>query len=262
VRRAEAQRLPARDPKIGWLDRLVLIPFLLFVLVEQALMRLTRGGRTTFFDTADFPWIAPIEASWTRVRAELDAVLERLDRVPNFQDIQLEQRAITLDDGWKTFFFYGYGREHEKNIARCPETHRLLTSIPGLTSAFFSILKPKKRLRPHRGPYRGVLRYHLAVRVPKAAEACGIRVGDDVRRWEEGKSLVFDDTHLHEAWNDSDEVRVVLFVDFERPLPPPLAILNRWTLKMIAHTPFVKNAVRRLEAWEDLFPDEIERATR
>src|SRR5688500_16584684 len=156
-----------------------------------------------------------------------------------------------MDDGWKTFFFCGYGSKHEKNIARCPETHRLLRNIPGLTTAFFSILRPKKRLRRHRGPFKGVLRYHLALKVPEQAELCGIKVGNDVRNWQEGKSLIFDDTHPHEAWNDTDELRVVLFVDFVRPLPQPLAAINAFALHLIGKTTFVQAAVRRLEAWEE-----------
>ncbi len=165
---------------------------------------------------------------------------------------------LTRDDGWKTFFFRGYGAQHDKNIARCPETNRLLTAIPGLTTAFFSILRPKKRLPRHRGPFKGVLRYHLALKVPAAPETCGIKVGTDVARWEEGKSLIFDDTHLHEAWNDSDEIRVVLFVDFVRPLPWVLAQLNRFTLYLISRTTFVQGAVRRLEAWEEMFGEEFD----
>ncbi len=96
-----------------------------------------------------------------------------------------------------------------------------MREIPGMTTAMFSILSPRKHILDHRGPYKGVLRYHLGLIVPREAERCRIRVGEDIRHWEEGKSLIFDDTFNHEVWNDTDETRVVLFVDVLRPLPSP-----------------------------------------
>jgi aspartyl/asparaginyl beta-hydroxylase (cupin superfamily) len=42
-------------------------------------------------------------------------------------------------------------------------------------------------------------------------------VGSDLRQWEEGKAWAFDDTIEHEAWNDSDQTRVVLLFDVWRP---------------------------------------------
>ena len=248
--------------RITWWQRIIAVAFIAFVVIEALLIKLTKNGRRTFFDTADFPWVRELEANHEVIRRELESVLTRLDLIPNFQDIQVEQRMITMDDGWKTFFFCGYGAKHDKNIERCPETNRLLAGIPGLTTAFFSILRPKKRLRRHRGPFKGVLRYHLALKVPKEADRCGIKVGGDVRSWQEGKSLIFDDTHLHEAWNDTDELRVVLFVDFVRPLPQPLRAINRFALGLIGKTTFVQAAVRRLEAWEEMFGEEFDRAQR
>ena len=69
----------------------------------------------------------------------------------------------------------------------------------------FSILSPHKRIPPHVGPYKGVLRYHLALKVPEPADQCGITVHGVTRHWEEGKSLVFDDVWEHSAWNETDD---------------------------------------------------------
>ena len=80
--------------------------------------------------------------------------------------------------------------------------------------------------------------------------SCRILVGSEVRSWEEGKSLIFDDSHWHEAWNDSDSYRVVLFVDCERPLPFPLSILNRLMIWRISRTPFVTEAIERVRRAE------------
>jgi len=89
--------------------------------------------------------------------------------------------------------------------------------------------------------------------VPEDAEACRIRVGDDIRHWEPGKSLMFDDVFNHEVWNDTDETRVILFVDVERPLPEPESTINKLLIKAIGYSPFVMDAKRNQEAWEERY---------
>jgi aspartyl/asparaginyl beta-hydroxylase (cupin superfamily) len=210
-------------------------------------------GDTTFFDSDAFLWVARLEAGFAEIRAELDEVLRYHADLPNFQDISTDQYQLTDDDRWKTFFFYGYGFTAGKNVERCPNTARLLNEIPGMTTGMFSILSPHKKIPPHGGPYKGVLRYHLGLLVPDPTSACGIRVGHDVRHWAEGKSLVFDDTNEHEAWNDTDGVRVVLFVDFKRPLKGPARWLNEAVLKLIGFSPFIQDAKARHNAWERRF---------
>ena len=81
----------------------------------------------------------------------------------------------------------------------------------------FSILEPGKHLPPHRGPYNGVLRLHLGLIVPEPREQLGIRVENQVYRWQEGEAVIFDDAYEHEAWNKTPQTRVVLFVDFVKP---------------------------------------------
>jgi beta-hydroxylase len=124
-----------------------------------------------------------------------------------------------------------------------------MRAIPGMKTAMFSILAAGKHIPPHRGPYKGVLRYHLGLIVPQPAEACRIRVGDEVRHWTEGGSLVFDDTYDHEVWNDTGGQRVVLFVDVVRPLTGAAAQLNRALLWLIARSPLVRDARRRQQRW-------------
>ena len=175
------------------------------------------------------------------------------DELANFQDISKDQIEITDDDRWKTFFLYGYGFEAKLGVEMCPRTAALMREIPGMTTAMFSILSPRKHILDHRGPYKGVLRYHLGLIVPEDAESCRIRVGEDIRHWEEGRSMVFDDTFNHEVWNDTDETRVVLFVDVLRPLPFPESAINRAIIKAIGFSPFVLDAKRNQQAWERRF---------
>ncbi len=218
--------------------------------IERFIGRRSLVGDATFFDNDRFPWIAEIEANWQTIREEAERLLEDRDDLANFQDISKDQIEITDDDRWKTFFLYGYGFEAKLGTEMCPQTALLMQRIPGMTTAMFSILSPNKHILDHRGPYKGVLRYHLGLIVPRDAPACRIRVGEDIRHWQEGQSLVFDDTYNHEVWNDTDETRVVLFVDVLRPLPSPWSQINRAIVKAISYSPFVLDAKRNQEAWE------------
>lgn len=207
-------------------------------------------GDATFFPLEGFPWVAHVERNWTVIREELERVLEDREALPNFQEISKDQIEITDDDRWKTYFLYGYGFEAKLGTETCPRTAALMREIPGMTTAMFSILSPRKHILDHRGPYKGVLRYHLGLIVPRDAESCRIRVGGDFRHWREGESMIFDDTFNHEVWNDTDETRVVLFVDVLRPLPPPWSQINRAIVRAIGYSPFVLDAKRNQEAWE------------
>ena len=224
--------------------------------VEHLVVRSSTVPTTPFLATDTFGWIAELERSWTTIRAELDDVLRYRDALPNFQDISIDQASITDDDGWKTFFFVGYGFRAEANCARCPQTAALLDAVPGLTTAFFSILSPHKQIPEHRGPWRGVLRYHLALRVPEPTDQAGIEVGGEMAHWEEGRSLLFDDGYTHRAWNDTDGVRVVLFADVLRPLGPAATRLNRGLIRAIGRSPYIADARSRHEAWEQRFEAE------
>jgi ornithine lipid ester-linked acyl 2-hydroxylase len=218
--------------------------------IERWIGRRSLVGDATFFPLERFPWIKHVEDNWTVIREELERVLDDHAGLPNFQEISKDQIEITDDDRWKTFFLYGFGFKAKLGVEMCPRTAALMEEIPGMKTAMFSILSPRKHILDHRGPYKGVLRYHLGLIVPREAEACRIRVGEDVSHWEEGKSMIFDDTFNHEVWNDTDETRVVLFVDVLRPLPFPESTINRLIVAAIRWSPFVLDAKRNQEAWE------------
>ncbi len=195
-----------------------------------------------FLDPTLFGWTPLLEEHYPAIRAEAEQVLQVRDALPNFQDIAPDDIQLSDDDQWKTFWFVGYNVWDDPNCLRCPRTAAVLRAIPGLTTAFFSILGPGKSLPPHYGPYRGVLRHHLALIVPEPREQCWMEVGGEVRHWEEGKSMVFDDTYLHSAHNRTDSERVVLFLDVKRPLQPPVHAINDALIKAVEKSPFVKRA--------------------
>lgn len=202
---------------------------------------------TLYFEAGAPPWVSNLEAHWRDIRAELDEVLAARQRIPTFQEVSPEQRVISDDDRWRTYFLQVFGRRIAANCARCPRTTELLAAVPGLGNAVFSILLPGKRIPQHRGPYKGMLRYHLALKVPARAEQCWLDVNGERRHWQEGRSLLFDDSFPHSAANDSDDIRVVLFLDFPRPLPAPWAWLNRCVIRLLCATEFARRPVDYLE---------------
>ena len=216
--------------------------------IEALIGRNSLHGDPAFYDPASFAWTHKLEAAFPAIRAELDALLGSGAAIPGFEEISHDQTKLTDDKRWQTYFFLGYGLPFEENIAACPQTWAALQNVPGLVTAFFSILAPGKQIPLHRGPYKGVLRYHLGVVVPEG-ETIDITVDGETRGWAEGKSLIFDDTYYHSARNLTDRPRVVLFVDFERPLKRPLSWVNKGVLKIIARSGFVQEAKVNYDNW-------------
>jgi beta-hydroxylase len=219
--------------------------------------RLNRGhaklGNQCIFSTEEFPWATKLEREWRTIRRELDFVLLRKDELPNVQDITVDAASITHDDRWKMFLFTAYGVRSARNCDLCPQTWRIVQRIPGLRTAMFSILAPGKRIPPHRGPYNGVLRLHLGLMVPEPRDRVGIRIGPELRHWQEGQALIFDDAYEHEAWNETAHERVVLFIDFAKPLSFPANALNHLLLNLAVFTPFLREGNANLRRWEQRF---------
>ena len=165
-----------------------------------------------FYQPAEFDWAQVLEREYPVIKKELVQVLR--ESGAGFKGYMSE--ANLRHHGWNTFNFFFYGRKFEENCERCPETTRILESLPRFERdhIMFSSLNPHTRIPPHTGPMNGILRGHLGMVVP---QGCYIRVGPDEHTWEEGKMLVFDDSFEHEVWNHSDFVRIVLFMNFWHP---------------------------------------------
>jgi aspartyl/asparaginyl beta-hydroxylase (cupin superfamily) len=222
-------------------------------LLESMVAKVSRLPDVPVYELADFPWVAPLQAQWRSIRAELDAVMLHRDRIPSFHEILKEAGTITRDESWKTYFLINAGQVCGGNAERCPQTMRLLQGIPGACTAFFSILAPGKHIPAHRGAYNGVLRLHLGLIVPEPREHCRIRIGDQFRYWREGEALIFDDSFDHEVWNQTEGYRVVLFVDFPRPLYQPWHWLNRQLIAQAPRIPLFQEAIRKQREYEKRF---------
>jgi ornithine lipid ester-linked acyl 2-hydroxylase len=216
---------------------------------ERLISRFSSVGNPPVFANHHFSWVPDLERAFPEIRLELSNLLASNCPIPPFQEFSEEQRTLTKDSGWKTFMFLGYGAQSLANCSLCPLTWAALQRVDGLQTALFSILEPGKRLPSHRGPFKGVLRGHLGLIIPAQLPYTGIGIDASEFDWIEGKLLIFDDTFYHSAWNLSSGRRVVLFFDFERPLPWPLASLNRLILRLYYSSPNAVATKRKFAAW-------------
>jgi len=207
-------------------------------------------GNSPVIDAKTFDWVERLEKNSGVIGQELSALLGAQKHLPNIQELSPRQMNLSREDGWKSYFFYLLGHRIDASYRRCPATGKLLDSIPGLALAFFSVLAPGMHIKRHRGSYKGVLRCHLGLIVPEPRTSVRMQVADKMIYWEEGKCVIFDDTHKHEVWNDTNGIRVVLLFDVFRPLPGCLTLVNKTLLNLAYYLPEVRRAVRSQREWE------------
>lgn len=186
-----------------------------------------------FYNRTDFPWLDKVEAATAAIRAELIDVMK--GETPNgyptasaFKPyVQAHarrphnpQNEMLNNPDWSAFYLWKDGELVAENAARCPQTIAALADVPmprvgnRSPSILFSLLRPGAHIPPHNGFINTRLIVHLPVIVP---DKCTFRVGNETRPWVEGQAWLFDDTIEHEAWNDSNEVRVILLFEIWRP---------------------------------------------
>ncbi len=180
-----------------------------------------------FFEREEFSWIPRLEAAWQEIRQELLTLMEQdsgfrpyIDHATGTRKAQ-EWHDLNKSMSWTSLHLYRHGERFEENCSRCPRTIEVLESldlhrVPGYTpEVMFSVLRPHSNIPVHTGSVNGRLVVHLPLIVP---ENCGgLRVADEQRGWREGECMIFDDAYKHEAWNHSDETRVVLILDTWNP---------------------------------------------
>jgi aspartyl/asparaginyl beta-hydroxylase (cupin superfamily) len=192
-----------------------------------------------FHDRQLFPGIEALETTTADIRAEFDALIaaERAEMVPYVQypeRLPLRQwKELNNNPKWTAIHLLQYGRRVEANARHCPKTMEAIShmdqpDVPGASPvAMFSLLAPRTRIPPHKGVANTRLVCHLPLIVPPN---CGFRCGATTVEWHVGKTFIFDDTIEHEAWNDSDELRVVLILDL---WPPALGPGDRSTVAAV-----------------------------
>ncbi|HLZ79367.1 MAG TPA: aspartyl/asparaginyl beta-hydroxylase domain-containing protein [Sphingomonas sp.] len=240
---------PASSPGVPRRPFLIRVGKKLRRRVDGIVARSSKVPNDPVLDPALFPWTAALRQNWRAIRDEALAVAGNPDHAPALNCISPDHRRIAPSDSWRCFFLVAYGTRIERNIAHCPQTTAVLDQVPGLNSGFFSILKPGTHIPQHRGVTKGLMTCHLGLQVPQGP--LRMEVGGETLGWAEGEALLFDDTWPHEVWNDTDSVRIVLLVQFERPLRQPGRLVAGSFLGGIRRSAFVKEATHNIARWQE-----------
>src|SRR5262249_15670189 len=67
---------------------------------------------------------------------------------------------------------------------------------------------------PHCGPWNARLVAHVGIMTPAGAQ---MRGASERRHWDEGRTLLFDDSFEHESWNNAETDRAVLLFAIWHP---------------------------------------------
>ena len=226
-----------------------------------------------FYDVKSIPELQYVEDAYLDICEEMEAILPDIDNIPTMHDVynnmvdngkgrstivkklnKIAERLIYGPDtdifnkintpDWQTFNLIIFNQEVPENASRCPKTVEALKRVPGMQSCLFSIMGPGAYVPPHSDPGKGVIRYHLGLKVPKDRDKCFICVDGIKYHWKEGEGVLFDDVFEHWVQNDTDETRVILFVDILRPLTGMAKYLQSLANFANQYHPGVKKAIK------------------
>jgi beta-hydroxylase len=191
-------------------------------------------------DVESFPALRPLRDHWKTIREEAERLFEtgHIRSSDRLDDLGFN---TFFRKGWKRFYLKWYGEPLPSARELCPRTVELLRSIPSVHGAMFALMAPQSAVGKHRDPFAGSLRYHLGLVTPNSDE-CRIFIDGNQYSWRDGEDLVFDETYVHHFENRTDETRIILFCDFERPIRnPAMRAFNHWVMAKVLPLTATKN---------------------
>lgn len=221
--------------------------------LDRVFARQSIVGNAPFVENRRFAFTHDFARNWEKIRDEVLQILRHRDTIPPFHEISPDQGNISVGTSWRTFLLFGFGTRLERNCRHAPVTAALLEQVPQLQTAWFSILAPGCHIPAHTGVSKGFVRVHLGLVVPREADRCRMRVGDEERIWRPGELFVFDDTYDHEVWNDTPDERVVLVFDVDRPMRRVGRLLNAVFIRLVKHSSFYREPETRMAVHEERF---------
>ena len=165
--------------------------------------------------TDHFPELSAIEDNWEVIRDEALQLYEKGYIDVNEED--LPGSSFYKNGRWTSFYLKIYGNKIPSAYQLAPKTMALIEQVPSMRMALFACLNPGKKLNNHHDPFAFTLRYSMALSTPNK-KACGLMVNGDHHPWQDGKSILFDETYFHSAYNHADTPRIILMTDIDRPL--------------------------------------------
>lgn len=182
-------------------------------------------AREPYFSPEAFPELQKITDNWQIIRDEALQLQYHIKAAQSHNDAGFN---TFFKRGWKRFYLKWYGEAHPSALQLCPVTTRLVNEVPSIKAAMFAELPPGSYLGKHRDPYAGSVRYHLGLATPND-DRCFIEVDRRRHSWRDGEAVLFDETYVHWAENKTDQTRIILFCDIERPMKWRWAqAVNHW----------------------------------
>lgn len=199
----------------------------------------SRTPATPFLDLQDFPELQAVARRWREIRDEALALQSEggIASATGANDIGFH---TFFKRGWKRFYLAWYGRPLPSALAHCPRTCEILAEAPSIRGAMFAFLPAGSQLGRHRDPFAGALRFHLGLDTP-GEPGCWLEVDGERVWWRDGEGLLFDETYVHEARNETGKGRLILLCDVERPLKGPMVWLNRRVMEGVMSATATQN---------------------
>lgn len=202
---------------------------------------------TAVFDTNDFAWSQSFRDNYGSIRNEYLQYANN-NYVPTYDQINKEISSVDTEKKWKTIYLRAFNKDTDI-LDQFPITKKLINSTP-CTLAFFSILAPHAKLDLHTGIYKGVLRYHLGLIIPTDYEQCYINVDGNKLHWREGGDLIFDDIYPHYVVNNTNQTRVILFLDIKRDFNNTFVnIANDCLLHFVKSNDILNNVISNVNSY-------------
>ncbi len=216
--------------------------------IYNSIIRLSYPEHKHVFNPNLFNSDKILKKNFKIIQKECLNVYNYKNNLMNFADInKIIFYTDNNNDKWKAFPIKFYGEINETAKKLCPNLCNILNKCNDIHVAIISILEPGKHITPHKGPCSVILRYQLAIHIPKDKNNCWIKINNQKYFWKEGESIIFDDTYIHEVLNDTNEPRIVLLMDIERPVNSFLKKITKKFVKYSKLTKFIKNTNDNIE---------------
>lgn len=204
-----------------------------------------------------FPKNKLFEKKFYEIKYEIIRLLNSNNNGNNFnlwsnsfggENSKITEKISKNNKGWRLYSIK-YGENFQKDTKKnFPTLFSILKSCPEVINCIVSVLEEKSKILIHNGPYKGVMRYMLPIIVPKDKDNVYLCNNYEKYIWTEGVGVLWDDTYPHKVFNNTNETRVVLFMDIERNnLPKILKKLNKISINFITKSKRLKNQLNKDE---------------
>lgn len=170
------------------------------------------GIESNYTNVSSIKGVNELEAHYQVILNELQNYLKHY----GFQS-QFNTTMVEKPKSWKVRSLRVWGVEMYQIQKKFPETIKLLSNIEGVINVGFNLLEPHASIKPHCGDTNAIIRCHLGLIIPKENETCAIKVNGEIKHWQQGKVIGFTDAFDHEAWNKTDQQRIILLFDILKP---------------------------------------------